>query len=101
MRIHGLLTLLAVAALAGCVSGPSVYAGGGGSSVYITDQQAEVADCRPIENIQLADGHRDYGKDNDLQFRLRVARLGGNTGLVISGTLDRPLEGVAFKCPLG
>jgi hypothetical protein len=97
MKSHAVLTI-AAALLTGCATGPNLYAGGDGGSVYITDQQAEVASCRPIENIRLADQHREYGQDNQLQFQLRVARLGGNTGLVISGTLDRPLEGVAFKC---
>jgi hypothetical protein len=99
MRVHGLLSSIVGLSLTACASGPTLYAGGsGGDSVYLTDQQVEVADCKPIGNIKLADSHRDYGEDNELQFRLKVARLGGNTGLVIAGTPDRPLKGVAFKC---
>ena len=88
--------------LPACGSTPSFY-GASSDPVYITDQQIEVANCKPIESIRLADEHsRDgYGMDNQLQFRQRVARLGGNTGLVTSGTLDRPLEGIAFRCSVG
>ena len=98
-RLRILFSTAAAFFLSGCGTTLGISAAGG-DAVYITDRQDEIANCTPIGNVKLADEHRsgEYGSDNELEFRLRVARLGGNTGLVIAGTMQRPLEGVAFQC---
>ena len=73
-----------------------------GNSVYVTDQQIEIARCTPIGNIKLGDETHPGGNitTSEAEFRVRVAELGGNTGLVTSGTVRKPVEGVAFQCHL-
>ena len=98
-RIHGFF--MASACLILLTACSAVTPTPGADKVKVTKTAADVAGCTAVGNIQVprnADGLLPIG-DAGTEFRNRIVGLGGNAGLVTSGILSVPAEGIAYRCP--
>jgi hypothetical protein len=92
-----LITVTCVTLEAACVS-----LAPGADKVRLTKTPGDVATCKPVGNIRVPQnpqtGTVDIANAQN-QFRNQVVGLGGNAGLVTSGLLAAPGEGIAYQCP--
>jgi hypothetical protein len=94
----GLITLGCVTLGTACVD--PVIRAPGADQVRLTTSPGDVATCKPVGNIQVPSGQgATLVLDFEGQIRNRVVGLGGNAGLVTSGQLRAPSEGIAYLCP--
>jgi hypothetical protein len=94
-----LITVTCVTLEAACVT---VSLAPGADLVRLTKTPGDVATCKPVGNIRVPQDANTgtVGIANaQNQFRNQVVGLGGNAGLVTSGLLDVPVEGIAYQCP--
>jgi hypothetical protein len=67
--------------------------------VVITLNQGDIAHCTSVGNIKVrAEAGGVFGAERE--FRNRIFALGGNAGFVTEGTLEKPEEGIAYRCLL-
>jgi hypothetical protein len=67
----------------------------GSEKVRLTRNASEVSSCSAVGNI----GVKATGSSARTEFRNGVVGLGGNAGLVTSGPMWAPVEGIAYRCP--
>jgi hypothetical protein len=73
----------------------------GADQVRLTTSPGDMATCKPAGTIRVPRGPNGTVDiaNAQRQFRNQVVGLGGNAGLVTSGLLGAPSEGVAYQCP--
>jgi hypothetical protein len=86
--------------LSGCAPLPFALAPGA-EQVRVTNVAADVADCKPVGNIQVPkDGDGFVSVRFALgQLKNQAIGLGGNAAFVTDGTQEIPKAGVAYQCP--
>jgi hypothetical protein len=91
------LLVVATMLLTGCVT---VTPAPGSDKVRVTVNPTDVTTCKPVGNIAVPrsqSGTVDLGNAST-EFRNRAIGFGGNAALVTSGSLDVPVEGIAYIC---
>ena len=91
-RIVVVLVALAVG-LVSCVV--AVAPVPGAENVRLTRNASEVSTCSAAGNIRV----NSSGSNARTEFRNMVVGFGGNAGLVTSGPMWAPVEGIAYRCP--
>jgi len=73
----------------------------GADKVKVTKTAADVVSCTAVGNIQVPRNSEGLLPIDEAgtEFRNRIVGLGGNAGLVTSGMLSVPAEGIAYRCP--
>jgi hypothetical protein len=74
----------------------------GADQVRLTQSPADVASCKPAGNVRVPRNAQTGTVDianAQRQFRNQVVGQGGNAGLVTSGLVGAPSEGIAYQCP--
>ena len=67
----------------------------GADQVRVTRNASEVSTCTAVGNIRV----NASGSNARTEFRNTVVGFGGNAGVVTSGPMWAPVEGVAYRCP--
>lgn len=75
----------------------TVVSAPGSDKLRMTTNAADVSGCTAVGNIKLP----DQTPQPQIAFRNQAVGFGGNTALVTLAVAGIPLEGVAYRCPLG
>jgi len=67
----------------------------GAEKVRLTRNASEVTTCSAVGNIRV----NASGSNARTEFRNVVVGFGGNAGLVTSGPMWAPVDGIAYRCP--
>jgi hypothetical protein len=93
MLVGGVYLVAIVAIVSGCVS---VTLAPGADLVKTTHNPADVASCKPVGNVDGAEGNPQPTPDNVLhQLQNKAVGLGGN---VVFLTTPMASQGVAYLC---
>jgi hypothetical protein len=94
--LHTRMVVVPVALAVGLISCVvAVAPAPGAEKVRVTRNASEVSTCSAVGNIRV----NSSGSNARTEFRNGVVSFGGNAGLVTSGPMWAPVEGIAYRCP--
>ena len=94
--LHTRMVVVPVALAVGLISCVvAVAPAPGADKVRVTRNASEVSTCSAVGSIRV----NARGSNARTEFRNMVVGFGGNAGLVTSGPMWEPVEGIAYRCP--